>query len=185
MQKVPGGNELLNPVQLLERAGISPNMRVGDFGCGGMGYFSLQAARMVGDNGIVYAVDILKSALTSVASLAKQAGLENVKTIWSNIEIPGVTKIPDHSLDLALVKNVLFQTKKREEFLREVTRLLKPGGIIMVVDWKLAGSPLGPLHEDRVPPEEVRSIARSLNLSEQDSFEAGQYHFGFLFKKTG
>jgi len=184
MQKVPGGNELLNPAQLLERAGVTPGMRVGDFGCGGMGYFSLQAARMVGDNGIVYAIDILKSALTSVASLAKQSGLENVKTVWSNIEMAGATKIPDHSLNVALVKNVLFQTKKREDFLREVTRCLKPGGIMMVVDWKLAGSPLGPVREDRVPPEEVRSIARGLNLKEEDSFEAGQYHFGLLFKKA-
>jgi ubiquinone/menaquinone biosynthesis C-methylase UbiE len=183
MQKVPGGNELLNPAELLTRAGVTLSMRVGDFGCGGMGYFTLQAARMVGDNGIVYAVDILKSSLTSVSSLAKQAGLENITTVWSNIELPGATKIPESSLDVALVKNVLFQTKKRTEFLREVARLLKPGGTMIIVDWKLAGSPLGPRKDDRVAPEEVRAIARSLHLKETDAFEAGQYHFGFLFIK--
>lgn len=183
MQKVPSGNELLNPAELLKRAGITLNMHVGDFGCGGMGYFSLQAARMVGKNGTVYAVDILKSSLTSVASLAKESNLENLKTIWSNIELYGATKIPEASLDVALVKNVLFQTKKRSDFLKEVVRLVKHGGKIMVVDWKLTGSPLGPIQADRVPPEEVRTIAKSLNLKEDEAFEAGQYHFGFLFSR--
>ncbi len=184
MQKVPGGNELLNPAELLTRAGVTLNMKVGDFGCGGMGYFSLQAARMVGENGIVYAIDVLKSVLTSVASLAKQSGFSNVKTIWSNIELPGATKVPAGSLDIALVKNVLFQSKKRKEFLTEVIRLMKNGGTMMVVDWKMTGSPLGPVQHDRVAPDEIRSIARDLKLTEQEAFEAGQYHFGFLYKKA-
>lgn len=183
MQKVPGGNELLNPVELLKRAGVSWNMKVGDFGCGGMGYFSLQAARMVGENGTVYAVDVLKSALTSVASIAKQSGLKNVTTVWSNIEIYKATKIPTASLDVALVKNVLFQTKNRAAFLREVHRLMKPKAKMLVVDWKMTGSPLGPVQRDRVAPEEVRTIAHDLGLEEKDSFEAGQFHFGLLFAK--
>ncbi|MFH1171475.1 MAG: methyltransferase domain-containing protein [bacterium] len=183
MQKVPGGNELLNPAKLLKRAGVSMNMHVGDFGCGGMGYFTLQAARMVGDHGRIYAVDILKSALTSVASVAKQDGIQNVRTVWSNVEMYGATKIPAASLDTALVKNVLFQTKKRLDFLREVVRLLKPGGVVMIVDWKTSGSPLGPLHQDRVPPDEVRKIAATLALKEKEAFEAGPYHFGLLFEK--
>lgn len=183
MQKIPGGNELLNPAELLKKAGVATSMKVGDFGCGGMGYFTLQAAKIVGDNGLVYGVDILKSALTSVASLAKQSGLDNVRTIWSNIEIPGATKIPAASLDVALVKNVLFQTKKRREFLKEAARLLKSGGTMIVVDWKMVGSPLGPSPHDRVSPEEIRRLARELGFDEVDSFEAGQFHFGLLFRK--
>ena len=62
--KVPGGNELINSEWLLkEKAGLSFGMKVGDFGCGGGGYFALQAARLVGDHGQVFAVDILKSVL--------------------------------------------------------------------------------------------------------------------------
>lgn len=183
MQKVPGGNELLNPIDLLKRADVGSAARVGDFGCGGMGYFTLQAARMVGDTGIVYAVDVLKSSLTSVEGLAKQSGLSNIRTIWSNIEIYGATKIKTASLDVALVKNVLFQTKKRLDFLKEVVRILKSGGRLLVVDWKLAGSPLGPAMHDRVPPDEVRQIVQSLGLRETASFEAGQFHFGLLFTK--
>lgn len=183
MQIVPGGNELLKPADLLKRAGVQYRMTIGDLGCGGAGFFALQAAELVGDDGSVFAVDILKSALTSVASKAKQAGLANIKTVWSNIEIFGATKIPIESLDVALLINVLFQSKKHKEMLQEAVRMLKRGGKLLVIDWKTAGSPLGPPTENRVPPQSVRQIARELNLLELDAFEAGQYHFGLLFAK--
>ncbi len=183
MIKVPGGNELLKPIELLERSGIGYNQTVADLGCGGRGYFTLQAARMVGDNGIVYAVDVLKSALTSVAGLAKQSGIQNIQTVWSNLELYGATKIPAASVDLALLVNILFQSSKRKEILHEATRLMKPKAKLLIVDWKPSGSPLGPPMGERVSPESLRQFAKELQLEALESFQAGQFHFGLLFSK--
>jgi len=182
-KKVAGGNELLNPEKVLKKGGISYGFRVGDLGCGGMAYFTLQAGKMVGDKGQVYAVDVVKSILPSIETKIKLEGLTNIKTVWSNLEIFGATKIPEATLDLALVINVLFQSKKQKEIMEEAIRLLKKGGKLIVVDWQASGAPLGPQAKDRIPPEKVEEIAQSLNLKKEKSFEAGPYHYGFVFAK--
>lgn len=182
-QKVAGGNELLNPEKILKEAGIGYGSRVGDLGCGGMGYFTLQAGKLVGDKGQVYGVDILKAALPSVETKAKLEGLNNITTVWSNLEILGATRIKEQSLDFALVINVLFQSKKQKNILEEAARLLKKNGKLVMVDWKTSGTPLGPLVNDRIPPEKVEEMAQDLNLKKEKSFEAGPYHYGFVFAK--
>ena len=55
------------------------------------------------------------SYVSGIDSKAKTAGLYNVKTIWSNLEIIGATKITENSLDFTLLVNTLFQSKKQEE----------------------------------------------------------------------
>lgn len=181
--KIAGGNELLNPEKILKEAGVSYGNVVADLGCGGMGYFSLQAGKLVGSKGQVYAVDILKSALASVETRVKLEGLENVKTVWSNLEVKGVTQIKENSLDFTLVVNVLFQSKKHREILQEAHRLLKTGGKLVVVDWQKSGAPLGPSSDHRVAPITIEEIAISLGFKKEKSFEAGPYHYGFVFIK--
>lgn len=181
--KVAGGNELLNPEKLLKETGVGYGTRVGDLGCGRTGYFTLQAAKMVGDKGQVYGVDIIKEVLQSVASRAKLEGLDNIKTIWSNLEILGATRIKEASLDFALVINVLFQSQKQKEILKEAARLLKRGGKLLVVDWGEREAPFGPKVKDRVPPKVVERIMFELNFKKEKSFEAGPYHYGYVFIK--
>ena len=182
-RKAAGGNELLNPEAILDQAGVGYGNIVGDLGCGGMGYFTLQAAKMVGDKGQVYAVDVIKSVLQSVETKAKLEGLVNIKTIWSNLEIAGATKINEASLDFALLINVLFQTKNHEAMIKEANRLLKKKGKLVVVDWKKNDTPFGPKTEDRVPLEKIKEIAEKLGYALEKSLETGPYHYWLEFTK--
>lgn len=183
MQKVPGGNELLNALTVLKRAGVGHAMTVADLGCGRMGYFTLQASRMVGENGTVWAVDILKDALANVEAQAKNAGAHNIRTVWADLERFGSTKISEKSVDIVFLINTLFQTSRHREVMKEAARMLKSGGKMLIVDWKSERSPLGPPMERRVLPENIRIAGHDLGLEEADSFEAGPYHFGLLFTK--
>ncbi|MFA6272607.1 MAG: class I SAM-dependent methyltransferase [Patescibacteria group bacterium] len=182
-RKVPGGNELLNPEAILNQAGIGYGDVVADLGCGGMGYFTLQAARTVGDKGRVYAVDILKNVLQSVWTKVKLEGFDNVRMVWSNLEILGATKIREGSLDFALLVNTLFQTKKHEAVIKEATRLLKKGGKLVIVDWKKMSTPFGPKTEDRVSVEDLKKIAEDLKYTLEKSEETGPYHYLLEFIK--
>jgi ubiquinone/menaquinone biosynthesis C-methylase UbiE len=182
-KKIAGGNELLNPEKILKEVGLGYGSKVGDLGCGRMGFFALQAGKLIGDNGQVYAVDIMKNVLASIESRAKLEGLNNIKPIWSNLEILGATKIPESTLDFALLINILFQSKKQKEIITEAVRLLKTGGKIVIIDWKTGNTPFGPVSQDRVPPDKVEEIALNLNLKKEKSFEAGPYHYGFIFIK--
>jgi ubiquinone/menaquinone biosynthesis C-methylase UbiE len=182
-RKVPGGNELLNPSAILNQAGIGYGNVVADLGCGGMGYFTLQSAKIVGEKGRVYAVDILKTVLKSVWTKVKLEGFDNVRMVWSNLEVPGATKIPAGSLDFALLVNTLFQTKKHEAVIKEATRLLKKNGKLVIIDWKKISTPFGPKSEDRVPVEELKKIAEDLKYKLEKYEETGPYHYLLEFIK--
>ena len=184
MDNIAGGNQLLNPLTLLkDHLQIALESKVADLGCGSMGFFTLQSAKLVGDKGQVYAVDILKDVLSSVAGRSRQEGLYNIKTVWSNLEIVGATKIPENSLDYALFVNTLFQSTKRKEIFLESCRLLKPDGRLLVVDWNSNSGPIGPKAEMRLKSEEAKRLATEAGFLLVREFEAGASHYGLIFTK--
>jgi len=176
------GNELIK-TDIFAKVDLHEGMNVGDLGCGNLGYVSIPAAKVVGANGLVYAVDILKSALESVEGRAKQLGLNNIRTVWSNLEIIGATKIPAESLDVIFIVNVLFQSDKDAEIIRESHRLLKPQGKLVVVDWDQISAPFGPPMQDRAKKEDVKQAASNSGFQLTEEFQAGQYHYGLVFVK--
>ena len=178
-----GGNELLNPTVILERLGVTKGSVLADLGCGGAGHFIIPAAQMVGSDTVVYAVDILKSVLHNVASKARMDGINNIRTVWTNLEKLGATKINDESLDFAFLINILFQSTRHQEVITEAKRMIKPGGKLLVIDWLNAKMPFGPALENRVNPENIKRICQSLNLKLIEEFKPGNYHFALIFQK--
>jgi len=178
-----GKSELLNAQQILAQTlGMKNGDRVADLGAGG-GLFTLQAARLVGDQGEVYAVDIMKTSLSDIESKARMANLYNIKTVWSDIEILGATKIPEATLDYVLLVNTLFQSNDPKKMLQEATRLLKTGGKMLIIDWSDTNSKLGPHSDKRIDPNNISSQALGIRLKLEQQFIAGQYHFGLVFVK--
>jgi len=182
MANLQNGNELIK-VDVFKKIGLEENMHVGDLGCGNLAFYALSSAKLVGKNGQVYAVDILKSALSAVDARIKQEGLKNIKTVWSNLELVGATNIPAGSLDVVFIHNVLFQAGKHDNFLKETARLLKQGGKLMIIDWKKIASPFGPPIKDRPEPELIKGMAAKAGLKLLEEFEAGPYHFGLIFAR--
>jgi ubiquinone/menaquinone biosynthesis C-methylase UbiE len=183
MPYISGGNELIDPQAVLTRLGLKTGDKVADLGCGGAGHFIIPAAEMVGEETIAYAVDILKTVLQSVISKARMEGIYNIKSVWSNLEIFGATKVSAESLDYAILKNILFQSKNRLNIIKEAVRLLRLGGKLLVIDWRQTMSSFGPPPAQRVDPAEVKKIANNLNLKLVDEFLAGNYHYGLIFTK--
>lgn len=177
-----GGNELIK-VNIFEKVGLAQGMNVGDLGCGNLGYFSVPAAKIIGKKGTVYAVDILKSVLQSVEQIAIAEGLENLKTVWSNLEIVGATKIPAESLDLTMLHNMLFQSTDDQKVFMESYRLTKAGSKLVVIDWKMISTPFGPELTKRIKKEDAIKFAETAGFKLLEEFEAGPYHFGLIFIK--
>ncbi|MDD5749714.1 MAG: class I SAM-dependent methyltransferase [Patescibacteria group bacterium] len=182
-KKVFGKSEMLDAGNILKNMlGLSVGDMVGDLGAGG-GLFTVQAARLVGDQGQVYAVDILKTALSDIDSRARMSGLHNIKTVWSNLEVVGACKINPNSLDYVLLVNVLFQSKKHLEIISEAARLIKSGGKMLIIDWDETKSAFAPTNELRVSAERLIALSQGLGFSLDQQFKAGQYHFGLIFTK--
>ena len=182
--KVPGGNELINAHELLhDHLGLTFGARVADLGCGGAGYFVLQAGQLIGNSGVVYAVDILKNVLGNVQTRAKILGIDNIKTIWSNLEKYQATKINNNTVDFTLLINVLFQNNNHLNILKEATRITRIGGKILIVDWNEGRFQIGPKPEDKVSIEKIMAITQTLNLRLEKQFNAGKFHYGLVFVK--
>lgn len=183
MVYVSGGNQLINRKKIFERVGVGEGMHLADLGSGGLGYFVLPAAKMVGEKGKVYAVDVLKSALSEVSKRARFLGLNNVKPIWANLEIYSSTGIPDCSLDIVFLINMLFQSKEHSTIFQEAKRILKLQGKLLVIDWNQTAIPFGPKLEDRVQTQEIKTLATSLGLRLLDEFSPGKFHYALLFQR--
>ena len=107
-------------------------MAVLDFGCG-PGSFSLAAAGQVGPEGRVYAVDIHPLAIRQVRRAAKRLGLSQLQIIRAD-ELP---RVPDGSVDIALLFDVLHEIREPGPTLAEIRRLLRQDGVLAVTDHHL------------------------------------------------
>ena len=117
---------------VLKDAGIKPGSHVLDFGCGPGGYI-LPLAKIIGKSGQIYALDISPHSIESVKALVARKGLTNVETIISG----GATGLPDSSLDVVLLYDILHDLSNPPEILAELHRVLKPGGILSISDHHL------------------------------------------------
>jgi ubiquinone/menaquinone biosynthesis C-methylase UbiE len=136
----------LNPQKVVEELGITPGMIVADFGAGS-GHFSIEAAKLVGQSGKVYSIDIQKQALEAVRSKAKSGHLSNLQTIWADLETPGASKLKGGLVDLVIISNILFQAEDKNQIVQEAKRVLKPKGQAAVIEWL-----------DKIPKSEIENI---------------------------
>ncbi len=174
---------LLNSDLILSKAEIKKGDKVADLGCGSSGYFIFPVATIVGKKGVVYAVDILKHALDIIEKRAKQEEVDNIKKVWSDLEVFKGTQIETESLDVAFLINTLFQSRKKTEILRESSRLLKKGGKLLIVEWEKGDSSLGPPPESRIGRKELEGIAQGQGLKKEEDFIAGEHHYALVFTK--
>jgi ubiquinone/menaquinone biosynthesis C-methylase UbiE len=120
------------PQKILKETGLQTGMHVLDFGCG-PGTFSLCAARLVGNNGMVYALDILPIAIKHVTRTAARERLRNVQAVSGN----EINKLTDGCIDMALLYDIVHHIPDIEQILKEIHRLLKENGLLSVRDHHL------------------------------------------------
>ncbi|MFA6486309.1 MAG: methyltransferase domain-containing protein [Candidatus Magasanikbacteria bacterium] len=178
------GTALIDPKIVFDKIGLTVGMRVADLGCGRTGHFVFPVARVVGDTGVVYAIDVVKDILESLNSRVRSEGFGNVHTVWSDIEMVEKTPIPAGSLDVAFFVNVMYLLRDKESALREASRLLKDGGQIVLIDWSKNLGPLGPKDGVMVSPSEMIEHAQISGLNLMENINLGDYHFCLIFKKN-
>jgi ubiquinone/menaquinone biosynthesis C-methylase UbiE len=116
-----------DPYKVLNAAGLEPGQKVLEVGCG-PGFFTIPAARVVGEKGSVYALDINPLAVERVRQKIEE-GVTNVKTILADAAQTG---LPDQSFDLVFLFGFVHSVGGLENILTELHRLLKPAGILSV-----------------------------------------------------
>ena len=160
--------------------GLRDGMRVGDLGAGS-GHYSIAAAAAVGDSGRVFAVDVQEEVLKHLKDSAHRTGHRNIETVWGNIEKMGGTKLRDKSLDAVILSNTLFQLEQPEVTIKEIQRILKSEGKLLVVDWAGAYGGMGP-HPDHVVSEhKAEELFITGGFYKVKDFRAGPHHYAIVF----
>lgn len=172
-----------DPVKNLEQFDISPGMKVADFGCGA-GYYTSLAAQAAGQAGRVIAIDIQSELLVTLKRNSNNAHLFNVEIVQADFDKPLSTKLKDGSIERGILTNVLFQIGEKAVFLKEISRVMRLGGKVLVVDWSDSFAGIGPNAKDVVPAEECRKLFEVAGFSFDKNISAGQHHYGFVFKKV-
>ena len=174
--------QFLDPVKIIAQLEIAEGSTVADFGCG-PGYFSFPFAEVVGKEGMVYSFDILPQIVETVASRAKLTGVANIVVRRVNLENVGGTKLRDDCVDLVILKDVVFQNKKREEIIREAYRILKAGGKALFIEWNETNLAIGPSVQLRISEKELKKMVLAEAFLIEKPVEAGSFHYSFIAKK--
>jgi len=135
----PLRRKLNDPVRTLKGAGIQSGQQVLEVGCG-TGYFTISAAKLVGDEGLIHAIDIYPPSIECVAKKVEDAHVTNVKVTNADAMDNG---LPGNSFDLVLLFGVLpAPVLTLDRLLLEMHRVLKQGGGLaiwsMVPFWSTA-----------------------------------------------
>ena len=171
-----------DPQKNIEQCGIQAGMEIADLGAGS-GFYTLASAKALISTGRVYAVDVQKDLLTKIKNTAVAQGLYNVEVIWGDIEKVGGTHLRDASVDLALLSNILFQLEDKISTVKEVKRILKPAGRVMVVDWADSFGGIGPKPEMVVTKKVATEMFEREGMHVDKDFNAGSHHYGIIMKK--
>ena len=120
---------LMNPVKTLQGAGIAPGQTILEVGCG-TGFFTIPAARLIGDQGYLIALDALSDYAKRVSKKVQSAGLRNVRVVKRDALDTGLDAA---SMDTVLLLGVIpFPFLPLDRLLPEMHRVLKPQGAMAV-----------------------------------------------------
>jgi ubiquinone/menaquinone biosynthesis C-methylase UbiE len=124
-------------IEVLERIGIRRGQTVLDFGCG-YGTYTIPAAKIVGAQGRVYALDKDKEALDELMQKAGSAGLKNIERMETSGKLE--IELTDESVDAVLLFDVFHsfyfpQADDRRRLLGEIRRIMKPSAFLSISVW--------------------------------------------------
>jgi SAM-dependent methyltransferase len=157
----PGRDERLQINRVMDILAIAPGKSVADIGAGS-GWFTVRAARRVGEAGSVYAVDINPEAIRYIKSRMVKEGLHNVRPVLGKPDDP----LLPAKVDAVLLLKTYHEVARPITLLRNLRSSLAPGARIGVIDRNGTGENHGVARE-----VVIREASEAgYQLLEQDDF---------------
>ena len=169
--KKPERKQNENPELIWENMGLKADSTFIDIGCG-VGFAAMPFAKKMPE-GLVYACDISSEMLENLKKEIIEAGVKNVAPVkMDEVRCP----LPDAIADAVLMQNIHHELENAIDNLKECRRLMKPGGVMAVIDWKPMETPGGPPLEIRVEAGKIEKDFIAAGFNSVKSLDVFQYH---------
>jgi ubiquinone/menaquinone biosynthesis C-methylase UbiE len=167
------------PERMIDALKLPRGATVADIGAG-VGYTSIRLSRHVGPKGTVYATDLQPEMLRMLEHNAAEAGVTNIKPLLCT---PTDTKLPDASVDLALLVDVYHECSDPEATLRSLKKALKPGGRLVLVEFRGEDPEVPIKPEHKMTLKQVRREVEPQGFAFMDSLEFLPWQHVIIFEK--
>jgi len=161
----------LRPGVVVERLALAPDAWVADIGCG-PGVFALPFARAL-PRGLVFAADVEPRQLDRLRERTDEAGLRNVVPVLASYADP---HLPDGRFDLVFIGDTYHHFSDRVAYVRELARLLRPGGRLAILEYKPGPLPVGPPPDHKLGPGELERELTEAGWRLETRFDTHAYH---------
>ncbi len=162
-----------DPEAILRDIGLKPGDVFVDVGCGD-GFFAIPAARMVGESGRVLALDISLEPVKMLRERAEREGLSNIETTVGPAE---KTVLCGSCADFVFFGIDLHDFAYPNLVLKNARVMLKPGGLLVDVDWKKIETPFGPPLAIRFDEEKAAGLITDAGFTVIDTRQLPPWHY--------
>jgi len=164
-----------NPEEILNAVEIKSHIVAADLGCGS-GYFTVPLARKVKK---VYGIDIQKEMLNFLKNKIIRL---RIKNIVPRLSKPNEIPLEKESIDLLVSVNTLHEFDDKQKIIKEMARVVKKNGKVLIVDFKKEETNFGPPVKIRVPKN------RTIKLFKEKGFTLSKakelpHHYLLVFIK--
>jgi ubiquinone/menaquinone biosynthesis C-methylase UbiE len=158
------------PEDTLKAVGLRAGMVFMDIGCGD-GFFTIPATQLVGEKGMVYALDTDVAAVEKLKDKAAEKGLTN---ITARVGAAEETVFCMACADIVFYSRVLHDFKDPAKVLRNAKRMLKPDGMLVNLDWKKKPTLFGPPLHIRFSEEQAADLIKAAGFTIASVKSAGR-----------
>jgi ubiquinone/menaquinone biosynthesis C-methylase UbiE len=144
---------------------------VGDLGCG-PGAFALAFAKACPE-GVVFASDIEPRQLDVVRAKIHSTNLRNIVPVLASEDDP---HFPPASLDIVFIGDTYHHLDDRVAYMRRLMKVLKPGGRLVVLDYKPGKLDIGPPPEHKLKPLQMTRELLDAGWKQVEKFDTHPFH---------
>jgi ubiquinone/menaquinone biosynthesis C-methylase UbiE len=187
-KQVPGTGkssfDLIDVRGLFERLNLEEGSTFVDLGCG-RGEYAIEAALRIGEEGTVYTIDLWEAGLDALSTQAEARDFPQLKAIVADI----CTTLPlhDQSADVCFAATVLHDLVREgcaDRTLEEARRILRPQGILAIVEFKKFDGHPGPPIDVKLSRDQVEQIVAAHGFTRKEFTEVGPYNYIMTFRPS-
>jgi ubiquinone/menaquinone biosynthesis C-methylase UbiE len=175
--------DLIDASAFFSNIKIPPGAQVLDLACG-EGLYSIEISTLLDEKGCIHAVDLWDEGIENLKSAIREKGLTNINPIKADItkQMP----LENESIDFCLMATILHDLSpvEQDSALEEIVRVIKPGGILAIIEFKKIDKGPGPPISIRISEQETEEKIKKYGFLATYRGDVGEFNYLLTFKKT-